>query len=81
MIDELGYQKLDQETSEIFFQLVSRRYEQNSIVITSNFQISEWDQIFASPALARVIADRLIHHSTVFKMSGESYRLRSKMAK
>ena len=80
VIDELGYQRLDQQTSEIFFQLVSRRYEQNSIVITSNFPISEWDQIFASPALAKVIADRLIHHSSVFKMSGESYRLRSKMA-
>lgn len=80
IIDEVGYQKLGLHETELFFELVSKRYEKGSIIITSNFPLSNWNDIFYSEALTRVIVDRLLHHSTVIKITGQkSYRLKDKL--
>jgi DNA replication protein DnaC len=76
VIDELGYDHLDLEVSELIFKLVASRYEQKSIVVTSNFPISRWSEVFGSEALTQVIADRLIHHAEIINIKGKSYRLK-----
>ncbi|TJX65314.1 MAG: ATP-binding protein, partial [Mesorhizobium sp.] len=60
------------------FQLVSRRYEKGSILITSNRSVGEWGSVFGDPVVATAILDRLLHHSTVITIRGDSYRLREK---
>lgn len=77
IIDELGYLPISAETSHLFFQLICRRYENKSIVITSNRPASEWGMIFGDPTVATAILDRLLHHCTVITIRGDSYRLRS----
>ena len=62
-----------------FFQLINKRYEKNSTIITTNQPLSKWGEIFSDPTLANAILDRLIHHSTVIKITGPSYRLKDKM--
>ena len=77
VIDELGYDHLDLEASELTFKLVAARYEQKSIVVTSNFPISRWSEVFGSDAFTQVIADRLIHHAEIINIKGKSYRLKN----
>jgi DNA replication protein DnaC len=79
VIDEVGYQQLTQEQTEIFFAIISNRYERASIILTSNYQLSLWDTIFSSKALTGVIVDRLLHHGHVVKIRGRSYRLKDKI--
>lgn len=76
--DEMGYLPLDQLGATLFFQFVSRRYEKGSIILTSNKSFGEWGSIFGDPVLATAILDRLLHHSTVINIRGESYRLKEK---
>lgn len=78
IIDELGYLPFDPKASHLFFQLVSRRYEKGSILITSNRSIGEWGEIFGDAVVATAILDRLLHHSHVVTIRGESYRLKEK---
>jgi DNA replication protein DnaC len=78
IIDELGYLPLDPSAAHLFFQLVCRRYERGAMLITSNRGISEWGAIFADPLVATAILDRLLHHSTVGAIRGDSFRLREK---
>lgn len=78
IIDELGYLPFDPKTSHLFFQLVSRRYERGSILITSNRSISEWGEVFGDAVVATAILDRLLHHSHVVTIRGDSYRLKEK---
>lgn len=78
IIDELGYLPLERESAHLFFQLVSRRYEKGSILLTSNRSVSEWGDIFGDHVVATAILDRLLHHSTVVTIRGESYRLLEK---
>ena len=78
IIDELGYLPLDTEGAKLFFELVSRKYENGSIIVTSNRSFSEWDKIFTDSVLATAVLDRLLHHSTVINIRGKSYRLREK---
>ena len=78
IIDELGYLPLDGEGAKLFFELVSRKYESGSIIVTSNRSFSEWDKIFTDSVLATAVLDRLLHHSTVINIRGKSYRLREK---
>jgi len=75
IIDEMGYLPLDRMGASFFFQLVSRRYERGSIVITSNKSYGEWGSIFSDSIIASAILDRLLHHSTTINIRGESYRL------
>jgi len=78
IIDELGYLPFDPKAAHLFFQLISRRYEKGSILITSNRTIGEWGDVFGDPTVATAILDRLLHHSQVITIRGESYRLKEK---
>lgn len=78
IIDELGYLPFEPEAAHLFFQLVCRRYEKGSVLVTGNRPISEWNLIFGDSVMATAILDRLLHHSHVIAIKGESYRLRGK---
>ena len=76
IIDELGYLPITKEESKLFFQLIDRRYEKHSTIITTNINFSQWDDVFGDPLIASAIVDRLLHHSHVVKITGNSYRLK-----
>ena len=78
IVDELGYLPLEPDAAHLFFQLVSRRYETGAMLITSNRSVAEWGTVFADPVVATAILDRLLHHSHVLTIRGDSYRLRAK---
>jgi DNA replication protein DnaC len=78
IVDELGYLPLEPEASHLLFQLVARRYERGSIMMTSNRAVGEWGSVFGDPVVATAILDRLLHHSHVLTIRGESYRLKEK---
>ncbi len=78
IIDELGYLPLEPQAGHLFFQLISRRYEQGSVLISSNRPVDEWDEVFGDQVVAAAILDRLMHHSHVVTIRGDSYRLREK---
>ena len=74
IIDEIGYLNLDESAANLFFQLISMRYEQKSTIITTNKNLSKWAEIFGNPVIANAILDRLLHHSHVVNIVGPSYR-------
>lgn len=74
IIDEVGYLPLDIEASNLLFQLITKRYEKKSTILTTNKNFSEWGEIFGDSVLANAILDRLLHHSKVFTIKGRSYR-------
>ena len=78
IVDELGYLPFETNAAHLFFQLVSRRYERGSVLITSNRAVGEWGSVFGDPVVATAILDRLLHHSHVITIRGDSYRLREK---
>ncbi|WP_394235853.1 IS21-like element helper ATPase IstB [Niallia oryzisoli] len=78
ILDEMGYFPFDELSANLLFQIISKRYEEGSIIITSNKSYLEWGKIFGDDVLATAVLDRLLHHSTTFNMKGESYRLREK---
>lgn len=79
VIDEVGYVPLDKTGADHLFQVVARRYETGSIVLTSNKAFTEWGNILGGDSVvASAILDRLLHHSVVFNIKGDSYRLREK---
>jgi DNA replication protein DnaC len=78
IVDELGYLPIDRLGAHLFFQLVSRRYEKGSILVTSNQPFANWGEIFGDKVLATAILDRILHHSVVISIKGESYRLKEK---
>jgi DNA replication protein DnaC len=78
IIDELGYLPLEPDAAHLFFQLVSRRYERGAILITSNRSVGEWGTVFGDAVVATAILDRLLHHSHVVTIRGDSYRLKEK---
>lgn len=78
VVDEVGYLPLGREAANWFFELVSRRYERGSIVLTSNKSYGEWASLFPEVAIASAILDRLLHHSTTISIRGDSYRLKDK---
>ena len=75
IIDELGYLPISREDSKLFFQLIDKRYEKHSTIITTNINFSQWDEIFGDPLIAGAIVDRLLHHSNILTIKGKSYRL------
>lgn len=75
IIDELGYLPIEANDSKLFFQLIDKRYEKHSTIITTNINFSQWDEIFGDPMIAGAIIDRLLHHSHVVTIKGKSYRL------
>lgn len=74
IIDEVGFLPLDEQSSKLFFQLISKRYERHSTIITTNKPLSQWAEIFGDPVIANAILDRLLHHCHVVKIVGKSYR-------
>jgi len=78
VIDEIGYIPIERSGANLFFQLVSRRYEKGAMILTSNQSFTKWGEVFGDPVIATAILDRLLHHSTVLNIKGESYRLREK---
>ena len=79
IIDEIGYIPIDRQGANLFFQLVSRRYERGAIILTSNQSLGAWGDVFGDPVIATAILDRLLHHSVTVNIRGDSYRLREKM--
>ena len=77
VIDELGYLPLDQNSANWIFQVVSRRYDRGSVILTSNRGFSDWGQVFADAVVAGAIVDRLLHDATVLNIRGHSYRMRA----
>ena len=78
IIDEIGYIPIDRQGANLFFQLVSRRYERGSILLTSNQSLGAWGEVFGDAVIASAILDRLLHHATTVNIKGESYWLREK---
>jgi hypothetical protein len=78
IIDEIGYIPIDRQGANLFFQLVSRRYERGSILLTSNQSLGAWGEVFGDTVIASAILDRLLHHATTINIKGESYRLKEK---
>jgi DNA replication protein DnaC len=79
IIDEIGYLPIDRQGANLFFQLVSRRYERGSIIITSNQSLGAWGEVFGDAVIASAILDRLLHHSVTVNIKGESFRLKEKL--
>lgn len=78
ILDEMGYFPIDKRAAQLLFQLISRRYNKGSIILTSNKSYGEWGEIFADPVLASAMLDRLLHLSTTLNIRGQSYRLKDK---
>ncbi len=78
VIDELGYLPFEKRSAHLFFQLVARRYEKGSLLITTNQAVSQWGAVFGDEVLAAAILDRLLHHSHTLLIQGDSYRLKQK---
>jgi len=81
IIDEIGYLPIGEQEAKMFFQLIDRRYEKKSTIITSNINLSDWNQIFVDNMLASAILDRLVHHSSIVNILGNSYRTASALSK
>ena len=79
IVDEIGYLPFGREQANLFFQVVARRYERGSMILTSNLAFGSWDEAFAGDAvLTAAMLDRILHHATVLQIAGESYRLKDK---
>jgi DNA replication protein DnaC len=78
IIDEIRYIPIDRHGAHLFFQLISRRYERGAIILTSNQSFGQWAEVFGDPIIATAVLDRLLHHSHVLNIKGDSYRLKEK---
>ncbi len=78
ILDELGYRSMGETTIEDFFEIVSRRYEKKSMIITSNREFLSWDKIFFDKTLTGALIDRIIHHCHTFVIAGDSYRFKTR---
>ncbi len=76
VIDELGYINMNKEKESLFFQLIRQRYEKKALILTTNLPFKNWNEIFTSQVAATAILDRLIHHSHVLSITGDSYRVK-----
>ncbi len=74
IIDEIGFLPIDKDGANMLFQLINKRYENKSTIITSNIPFSKWADLFGNPVLANAILDRLLHHSHIINITGKSYR-------
>ena len=78
IVDEVGYLPFEQDAANLFFQLVSSRYEHASLILTSNLPFSGWGAVFGDQAVAAAMIDRVVHHADVLTLKGASYRLRNR---
>lgn len=79
IIDDIGYVQQEKEEMEVLFTLLAQRYEQGSVMITSNLPFSKWEKIFKDPMMTAAAIDRIVHHSIIMELNIDSYRI--KMAK
>jgi DNA replication protein DnaC len=75
-IDELGYLSYDHRHADLLFEVVTRRYEEKSILITTNKSFSEWNTVFPNATCVVTLVDRLVHHADIMPIEGKSYRLK-----
>lgn len=78
IIDEVGYLPFEQDAANLFFQLVSSRYEHTSLILTSNLPFTGWGGVFSDQVVAAAMIDRIVHHTDVITLKGASYRLRDR---
>ena len=78
VIDEVGYIPFEPEAANLFFQLVSARYERASLIVTSNKPFGRWGEVFGDDVVAAAMIDRLVHHAEVLTLTGDSYRTRAR---
>lgn len=81
IVDEVGYTPIDRNECNLFFRFIATRYEKASTIITSNKAFSEWTELFQDEVIVTAILDRLLHHSVVVNIRGNSYRLKDKIRK
>jgi DNA replication protein DnaC len=79
IIDEIGYLPIDRAGANLFFQLISRRYERGPMILTSNQSFGSWGDVFGDRAIATAILDRVLHHAITINIRGNSYRLKDKL--
>lgn len=79
IIDEIGYMPIDRVGANLFFQLISRRYERGPMILTSNQSFGAWGEVFGDRVIATAILDRLLHHAVTLNIRGNSYRLKDKL--
>lgn len=79
IIDEIGYLPIDQAGANLFFQLISRRYEKGPVILTSNQSFGSWGEVFGDRVIATAILDRVLHHAITMNIRGNSYRLKDKL--
>ena len=78
VLDELGYLPVEKQGADLLFQVISKRYERGSTIVTSNLAFKDWGQIFGATTTASAVLDRLMHHSDTLQIEGESYRLKER---
>lgn len=78
IIDEVGYLPFDAEAANLLFQLIAHRYEQGSVLVTSNMPFGRWGEVFGDDVVASAMIDRLVHHAEVLSLSGDSYRVKNR---
>jgi len=78
VVDEVGYIPFEAEAANLFFQLVSTRYERASLIVTSNKPFGRWGEVFGDDVVAAAMIDRLVHHAEVVALKGDSYRLKDR---
>ena len=74
----MGYIPFDQDAANLFFQLIASRYEQGSVMVTSNLPFGRWGETFSDDVVAAAMIDRLVHHAEVLTLTGDSYRTRQR---
>lgn len=79
IIDEVGYLPIDQQGSNLFFQLIAKRYMNKSTIVTTNMPFSKWGEVFSDNTLASAVLDRLLHYSHIIRITGNSYRIKDKI--
>ena len=79
IIDEIGYLPVDHQGSNLFFQLIAKRYMNKSTIVTTNMPFSRWGEVFSDNTLASAVLDRLLHYSHIIRITGNSYRIKDKI--
>ena len=79
IVDEIGYLPIDRTGANLFFQLISRRYERGPMILTSNQSFGSWGEVFGDRVIATAILDRVLHHAITINIRGNSYRLKDKL--
>lgn len=79
IVDEIGYLPIDRAGANLFFQLISRRYERGPMILTSNQSFGSWGEVFGDRVIATAVLDRILHHAITLNIRGNSYRLKDKL--